>query len=716
MAGLASINIKFAANLQEFSTQMQNANRKVQSMGKKFTKTGQNLTVGLTAPLAALAALTVNAAANMETLKTSLVTALEGSEDAADKAFDKISTFAGKTPFQLKEVADAFIKLKNLGLDPSERALTSYGNTASAMGKSLNQVIEAVADAATGEFERLKEFGIKSKSQGDQVSFTFKGVTKTVGKNAAEIQDYLLNIGEVDFAGGMERQSKTFNGQLSTLKDNINLLAVEFGQIILEYITPLVKKIGELTQKFRELSPGTKKIIVDVAALAAAIGPVLVGLGALATMLPAIGTALAVLTGPIGLVVAALAGVAVVIYKYWEPIKKRLQDIANYFVELYNESFAFRVIVESIVLVFKNMADSAMFAFDIIGSALNAFGRQFENTFKNVGDIIKAVLTGDLGAIPDILKKNFNEALDNASTFGKDLEKDWDNLLGNLKNNTDTAMSNLFRKDKVAFLSSDSSETDAIVKEIETIGETAVSAIDGVKAKGAIQPTDIINIDPGQPLISDFQLFGGVPVSEQLVEFTDNLENTRQIAAEWQESMSLIMDQAAESFLVGFGQLIGSAAQGGNFLQGLFSLMGTTIGNLLVSLGKAAIGMGTTIEAMQKSLVSFTGLPSIAAGVALVVVGTLIKSFTAGLANGGGGATPFANGGIVSGPVNALVGEYAGARNNPEVIAPLDKLKKLIEPAASASSMVVMEGEFVLRGNDLIRVINRTESKNVRTR
>ena len=58
------------------------------------------------------------------------------------------------------------------------------------MAKTLNQMIEAVADAATGEFERLKEFGIKAKSEGDKVSFIFRGVTTTVKKESNAIQNY----------------------------------------------------------------------------------------------------------------------------------------------------------------------------------------------------------------------------------------------------------------------------------------------------------------------------------------------------------------------------------------------------------------------------------------------------------------------------------------------------------------------------------------------
>lgn len=160
----------------------------------------------------------VDTTAEFQSLEASLVT-VTGSAESANEAFRQISQFATETPFALSEVTDAFIKMKAMGLDPSERSLRSYGDTASSMGKSLNQMIEAVADAATGEFERLKEFGIKASQQGDQVAFRFGGVTTTVAKNADEIQKYLVGLGETNFAGGMTRQMDTVGGKLSNMND-----------------------------------------------------------------------------------------------------------------------------------------------------------------------------------------------------------------------------------------------------------------------------------------------------------------------------------------------------------------------------------------------------------------------------------------------------------------------------------------------------------------
>lgn len=171
----------------------------------------------------------VAAQRNFDKLNSGLIT-MTGSAENAAKAFSVLQQFAKETPYGLNQAVEGFTKLVALGLDPSKEALISYGNTASAMGKDLNQMIEAVADAATGEFERLKEFGIKASQQGDKVSFTFRGVTTTVKKSSEEIQKYLLNIGNTDFAGAMDIRSKTLDGALSSLSDTFDGLVLNIAQ------------------------------------------------------------------------------------------------------------------------------------------------------------------------------------------------------------------------------------------------------------------------------------------------------------------------------------------------------------------------------------------------------------------------------------------------------------------------------------------------------
>ena len=158
----------------------------------------------------------VRANADFQRLSAALET-VSGSSAAAQRAMAWMDEFSTETPFQLEEIIDGYTKLSARGLTPTKRVMTSLGDTASAMGKSLNQMIEAVADATTSEFERLKEFGIKASQQGEEVVFTYRGVSTEVKNTNKAIQDYLVKLGETHNLGAMIKQMDTLGGAFSNL-------------------------------------------------------------------------------------------------------------------------------------------------------------------------------------------------------------------------------------------------------------------------------------------------------------------------------------------------------------------------------------------------------------------------------------------------------------------------------------------------------------------
>ncbi|CAM0070338.1 tail length tape measure protein [Vibrio phage K251 g3] len=194
---------------------------------------------------------TVQITRQFDVLNAQLITATGSAKNAAI-AFEAIQDFATQTPYDLQQATEGFTKLVNLGLTPSERAMRSYGDTASAMGKDMIQMVEAVADATTGEFERLKEFGIRSKKNGDEVAFTFRGVTETVKFNSKEIEEYLTSLGENNFAGAMEQRMQTLDGALSNLGDSWNKLFLTVseegvGGIVEDGVREAIGAIEDLT-------------------------------------------------------------------------------------------------------------------------------------------------------------------------------------------------------------------------------------------------------------------------------------------------------------------------------------------------------------------------------------------------------------------------------------------------------------------------------------
>lgn len=162
---------------------------------------------------------------------------LEGMEGSAAKAktsMDWVRDFAKKTPYELEQVMEAFVQLKAYGIDPMDGALTAAGDAAAGMAKPLMQAIEALADAQTGEFERLKEFGIRARVEGNKVRFTYqkngKEIRREVENNATAMREAITGIWSERFGGMMDRQSKTFNGMISNLKDGWSDFMLRVGQ------------------------------------------------------------------------------------------------------------------------------------------------------------------------------------------------------------------------------------------------------------------------------------------------------------------------------------------------------------------------------------------------------------------------------------------------------------------------------------------------------
>lgn len=207
----------------------------------------------------------------------------------------------------------------------------------------------------------------------------------------------------------------------------------------------------------------------------------------------------------------------------------------------------------------------------------------------------------------------------------------------------------------------------------------------------------------------------GLPVPKKIsipVEFDNNTLSRSFQLMKQQFSDSIkeieVTGQQIGSILTGsiqqFASGLGEALVSGNGLE-IFKSMLTGLMDMLSQFGAALIAAGTATLAFQSMFAN---------PIAAIITGTALVAATAAAKAALQNATAFANGGIVSGPTLALVGEYSGARNNPEVIAPLDKLTSLIEPARMSFDSLYLETK--VRGKDLYVALQGVEHKNVRTR
>jgi hypothetical protein len=186
-----------------------------------------------------------------------------GSDALAKLKLKEIEEFAAKTPFSVQELTASFVKLANQGFKPTGDEMRRLGDLASSTGKSFDQLAEAILDAQTGEFERLKEFGIRAQDAGDKVIFTFKGVQTTVDKSSEAIRNYVTSLGDAEgVSGSMAVISETLTGKISNLGDSWDQMLVSIGSntsgVFSSVISIISEAVNSITEFNKELNIASK--------------------------------------------------------------------------------------------------------------------------------------------------------------------------------------------------------------------------------------------------------------------------------------------------------------------------------------------------------------------------------------------------------------------------------------------------------------------------
>ncbi|MEL7430441.1 MAG: tape measure protein, partial [Pseudomonadota bacterium] len=360
--------------------------RGLSDVGSGFKKVGRGavLAGGIATSAFASAGLAAGyltgTASEFERYQTILETT-EGSGAKAEAAMGWVTNFAVKTPYELGEITDSFVKLRSYGLDPTQGLLQSLGDTSAAMGKPLVQAVEAMADAVTGENERLKEFGITAKKAGDQITYSYtnaagEAATATVrAGDRMAIQMKLMDIFNEKYGGAMERLSATWDGMVANLMDmwvKFQLMIMQSGLFdwmkdklsgILDTINQMeadgslkewATSIGQSIQTTLEAAwqfalgfadavstiaghlstaaqfvGGWRNLLMILGAMtfAPALVATAVGIMQIARGLAFLGVALA--ANPIGLAVAGIAALVYVIYANWDAVLPYFTNLWN---------------------------------------------------------------------------------------------------------------------------------------------------------------------------------------------------------------------------------------------------------------------------------------------------------------------------------------------------------------------------------------------------
>jgi hypothetical protein len=643
----AKLNVDIVAQLKDFNKAMSELKTEVDGISKSVTKSndesiastkkmsGAFSDVGKT--LASVFAVDQLISFGKQILATTvefqkmeavLTTAL-GSNSAAKAAMDQIVNFASKTPFQVNELTDSFVKLANRGFVPTMEQMRQMGDVASSVGKSFDQLTEAILDAQTGEFERLKEFGIKASAQGDVVQFTFKGITTEVAKSDKAIQEYILSLGNLEgVAGSMEAISKTTGGAISNLEDNITQLFKNIGDSSSGFINWFVKDLNNVISSLRNM------------------------------------------------------GEIIELMNPFKTLAESSDDAREYILRVNDSTDDTIRTVKDVASEFDNLSLSTLEAGTSQTKFLNEMirlGHSVEDSKALFQTYVK--LRKEQGASEELLANATAKTTAETKTSTAETEKQ-----AAARQKAHEQRIKQLRKESEEFLKTQNATLGKVGQRDPFSGQQT-----DITKQMSPERLQMVQSASASILAMNKQIaltMPGIIIPEDAVL---RLQAYNAAQTQLATETDLVAKNMGAALFVGdmFGQVLSGLAETGKIsFQGIFDALKQMVIKFAVAIA-SAVALNILTGGMLASKGGGKGL------------GAVLKG---GKMMGMGGLTPFANGGIVSGPTPALVGEYTGARTNPEVIAPLSKLQNMMGGNVT----------FTISGDNLVGTLNRANKTRAR--
>lgn len=389
-----------AASVKDFGEKLGNAGQKM----APISKAAGGALAGM-AGLAVKAGMTaddLNTLAKTTGLTTDQIQKLKYGADLVDVSFETVQGSLTKLTRNMNTAKD--------GTGAQAEAFARLGVSITDTNGNLRdnetvfyETIDALATVAN-ETERdamaMEIFG-KSAQELNPLILGGADALRQMGAEA-EARGLIISQEELD-------KANEFNDALDRVKaeggQSLMLLGVTIGQALLPVLESVIGGISKVLEWMRGLDEGTLKVIMTILAVIAAIAPVLIifgkiatGISAIMSLISTLGPAIAVLTGPVGLVIAAVAAaiaIGVLLWKNWDKIK---QFAANLGASL---KATFESMKNAIVNAFGGVLNGIKTIWAKVVSFITGLPKQMFSFGKN---IIQGLINGILGSIGNIDK------------------------------------------------------------------------------------------------------------------------------------------------------------------------------------------------------------------------------------------------------------------------------------------------------------------------
>ena len=260
------------------------AEKNIKKTSDSLIKTGQRLTLGLTAPIALFGALMIKAASRAEETQAKFDVVFKGIERSTNAWAENFARDVGRSRNEIKMFSSGIADvLKPMGLqtqaaaDMSKKMVELALDVASFNNRQDADVIRAFTSALTGERESLKTLGIVITEADVKQEAYAAGLAKVgqeLSKEAkAQATINLLFKNSEDAQGDLIRTGDSFANQTKTLTGRLDDLAVTLGEELLPTATKVVTVISNLIGMFEGMNEAQRGVTIRTLALLAAIGP-----------------------------------------------------------------------------------------------------------------------------------------------------------------------------------------------------------------------------------------------------------------------------------------------------------------------------------------------------------------------------------------------------------------------------------------------------------
>ena len=612
-----TLSVKLSLNDKQFQSSLKKATRSMKKFGGSMKSFGQTLSRNVTLPIVALGAASIAAFDKQAQAIAQVEAGLKSTGESAGFTSQELQKMASNlqslTLFGdeeiLKDATSQLLTFTNISGEQFERTQLAALNLATRLDEDLKSSSIRLGKALNDPVANLAALG----KSGIQFSEEQKAIIKSLAETnrLAEAQTIILDELEIQYGGAAEAARQAGAGGLKALQMRLGDTMEEIGEQLIPIVIKLADKLNDLLTAFSKLSKDTKETALGFTLLVSALGPFIIILGSIVTILATLNLTVIAITAAI----AALAvGIAYVVDNF-EAFKERLTlDF------LWNSII---MGVQSTLNAFGSLIDGYNTLIDEIGGGKLDFLKA-SNEFKKLADNLEGAIipTGEY----EHEFKEFGESMENTIDALLPKFKEFFNALGG---------------------------GDVVTKTPKT-------------PKGFIGPMPFdLN-----SFVAQFD-----KVEKKILNLKDLNEQVTQSFVSFGNMIQSVFAQALQSTDGFFKTFVDGAKQAFNALMAQLAAM------LAMKLILSAVGLGGVSDIATQGLNLF-GVPA------------------------------FASGGLVTGPTLSLIGEGPGTSvANPEVVAPLDKLRSMIGTSGGSTEVF-----GTISGADILLSSDRAKNNRNRTR